>query len=709
MFRSRIIYYLVLFLCFTSCKGQNAAFDFSERQLMISSNGDKASAEAADYLFKHLSKRAEEASSQFLRADQVAAKFSGSKVYMEVVPDLKHDYEIRNEAHQLSMFGKSKETLQWLSYMLISHLAEYRKLTVDDLPPNYVDFNGGKFTFAMKYREPHLLPNVDEEQAGVLYTHSIDRMWGIWGHNLSLAFPEGISEQSQALVNGKRSKVQFCFSSAQTFKAIKDFVVDQYGREVSTRFMIAPQDNDISCTCSLCLKQGNTVKDASGAMNSLLNRLAEEFPKHYFFLTAYRTTVNAPKVKMRENTGVYVSTIDLPKTSRLDAENKEVVAFSSLVKSWKEKSDHVYLWDYISNFDDYLTPYPVLKRVQAQISFFSKLQIEGLFLNGSGYDYSPFDDVKTYVLSAIMINPYLSVDHLVKKFHQRFYPVSGSLLSAYLLEVENSVFSKNLDAGIYTPFLAGSEQYHNQKKFSQFYHELDQLRSKMQGVEKEKVDKLITALSYTYLQDLYFQRDNFKESLQKREGEKRSSLTINGALKKLDRYQGFEHLLKYKEEDGYLKTYCAEWEQVLKRETSTNKLSEVKVSILKSGELIANSGLLKDNVAGFVSDFNQGWFLSGDDIKAECLTENSGLTTQKIILRFLINPRHRMAIPQRVDIFSGSVKIGGFSSKDFLIEKNRATLESSIKVGANEKVEIIIYKNKEINNSVIACDEIHLL
>ncbi len=705
---------LSILMLYGSCIGKGKpAFDFSKHDFLISSNGDKWSADAADYLYNHLLKRVQkDGTFQITRSDDTNREYKGETVYLEIVPDLADDYEIKNEEGRLSIFGKDKATMVWLSYMLIDRMAAFHNhIDVSDLAPGYIDFQSDVGKFTMRYREPHLLPNTDPDYAGTLGTHSVDKDWGLWGHNLEKVFVDGVEDSSYAWVDGKRNKQQFCFSSESTFKAIKNFVIDEYGdgKESSKWFMIAPNDNELVCTCSACKKAGNTSNMATGSVVRMLNRLAKEFPKHYFFTMAYLTTAEAPDIPMESNSGVFVSTIDLPKRPALESNDVSVHAFVRLLSAWKEKTGNIYIWDYVSNFDDYLTPYPVLSRLQSNLPFFMAQGVNGMFLNGSGYDYSSFDDVKTYAMAALLHDSSLSVERLVKDYFQRFYPVTNEYLSSYYLTLEHQGISGNKELPIYTSFRNAERLFFNSKEFLQLYETLRKALPRLDGEERNRIDKLLTAWSYTYLQVLYHGGYSVNGFLEKNTNGWKVSDNVSQPFNRLKGYQKYEDLKKYKESQGEIATYVSEWERLLKTNVGSNKrLSDLRVTELNKREILEEGDLLGDQVLGFSSDFNQGWFLSSKDIEVEGEIGSEIDNIKKVRLRFLINQRHRMLAPAEVEILKAGVSQGKVSGKSYKYQGNMAYMEFPINLKSGEKLQIKIRKSKQIENSVIACDEIQL-
>lgn len=707
MFHSKIIILFLFFHLFNSCESKG--FDFSSTQLLIASNGDKESSEAADYFHQHLMKRNVSNNGLWIERSDVQRKpASGTIIYFEVVPDLGSDYEIINEERKLSLFAQDRSTLRWLSYLLMDKLGNEHPINVADLPPNYLDFKSGKVHFDMKYREPHLRPNLEVDYAGIILTHSIEKDWGLWGHHLERVFLEGVPEESHAEVHGKRTQDQFCFTSEQTFKAICNFIIDGYGRgeEESKWFMINPNDNDLVCTCATCRTQGNADGNATGAIAYLLNKLAAEYPRHYFFTTAYKTSRKAPMKKLATNAGVFVSTIDLPKNPILNKNQQKVIGFTRTVKEWKDKTDHVYVWDYISNFDDYITPAPVLQRVKKHINYFSEMGVDGIFFNGSGYDYAPFDDMKTYVLSALMIDNTLDIHKLMEDYYKKFYPVTGRLISSYLLEMEDVALQKNTASDVYVPFRSAIATYFDAKKFEDFYSKLIKSKPQLSGQEDVKIDQLLTALSFTQLQIIYDQ--GFLKSGVRNRANSNSLVMEQDLLSILAKYNNYAGLSKYKEENGSFETYLSEWKALIKADLKTNHFINLEATGLMSGEIYPDTRLLTDNLPGFTSDFNQGWFLAGEDIQIAGLTHLKAGKSERISIRFLINDKHRMAIPDRVEIFANEKKILTCRGEDFTVGTTTALLDKKLIMPENAAVKVRIYSNKVIKKSVIACDEIQL-
>ena len=62
-----------------------------------------------------------------------------------------------------------------------------------------------------------------------LNTNHPDYDWGLWGHNLGKIIQDDATDDMYAMVDGKRNKKQLCFSSDDLYKAVRSYIIDQYG------------------------------------------------------------------------------------------------------------------------------------------------------------------------------------------------------------------------------------------------------------------------------------------------------------------------------------------------------------------------------------------------------------------------------------------------------------------------------------------------
>lgn len=332
-------------------------------------------------------------------------------------------------------------------------------------------------------------------------THHVDYTWGLWGHNLKKAFVDYRGDDIFAEVDGRREKSQYCFSSPNTFNCIESYIIDQFGEGSSSyheRICIIPNDNKIVCQCAQCRKKGCTKNSATPSVASLVLRLAKRFPAHQFFLAGYSTTNEAPAMKMPDNVGVILSAIDIPMRYEFSQSNG-FMTFDSRLTEWKKAVSTLYVWEYSRNYDDYLTPYPCLSIMQKRFQYYRDKGISGIFINGSGYDYSSFDDIQTEVLDKLMEDPDQDVDMLITDAINDRYPATASEIALLYLTMEKKVREKN----IYLPYYGTVEDelgYIDPKSFNSEWKELDRKSKSVDKSERIRLSQLLTALSFTRME-----------------------------------------------------------------------------------------------------------------------------------------------------------------------------------------------------------------
>ncbi|WP_026811678.1 DUF4838 domain-containing protein [Arenibacter latericius] len=667
----------------------------------------------AAYAYSHLLKRSQDKSTvQFLKNQPLNKIPEGTRIIQfHLVADLEHDYCIEDYPNRTVLRFKNDKTAVWIIYQLIDAIAEVdNRFQASDLPPSIINFETHCKDFDFSYREPHFLPNLEKGYSSIIGTNNVDTDWGLWGHNLGKVVNKEVGNDIYSRVDGDRvSREQFCFSSELLVNSTYDYIINQFGdgTSVSYRFMIMPQDNDLVCTCNNCIKLGNTTTNATPAVTNFINKLGKLLPLHYFFTSAYRTTIEPPTYNLGSNIGVFISTADLPRGINLKEDQPSIKTFISQLKVWKEKSPAIYLWDYASNFDDYLTPVPVLFGLQKQLRFFKKYKVKGIFLNASGYDYSSFDDLKTYISAALLMDVEVNIEKLIRRYLQRNYPKNHQLLAKYYLEIEDNFQSSNKAYPMYGGMRDILNTYIDSDHFIDFYNKLKESILKTQGIEKVKLKKLITALSFTRLQIAYTKQEskleyNLKNSIETstRQGYKEWILMLKD-------YDKYTDLNSYREVDGDLKCYLDTWQSLLSGKGYKNLLKGTTIeSNFKLESDYNETYLLNDGLPGFKMDYHQGWYISSKDSTQFSIKTQNIQNAKTIKLRFLVLKKHRFHLPKILEFYSDGKLIKTFTEKDIDILNGIAELEIDINLFGTETLTVRI--EKPFGRYNIGLDEIQI-
>ena len=118
------------------------------------------------------------------------------------------------------------------------------------------------------------------------------------------------------------------------------------------------------------------------AVNAIADAIAEEFPNVAIDTLAYQYTRKAPSItKPRPNVIVRLCSIEcnfaLPLTSPSNAK------FASDMDAWAAISNRTYIWNYVTNFGNYISPFPDWQVVGVNLKYFHAHGVKGVFEEGT--------------------------------------------------------------------------------------------------------------------------------------------------------------------------------------------------------------------------------------------------------------------------------------------------------------------------------------
>lgn len=705
------IFFSLLISCGMSIQDkQGIAFDHYVVKAAVSDNIDEVA-----YLYNHFNSRAEKGIVLKQGQDNIPNEEANVQ-FIDVAIDknLQCDYEIIKNDNKITFKANSKKTLYWLYYQYFQALSENdSKIKAEDLPPAIVNFKESKKgKFAFNYREPYLKANMAEDYDVIVNTNNVEKDWGIWGHQLFNFVNKNPKNELFSVVDGQLNKDQLCFGKPAMYNFLENFVLENFGEKVNShaKFVICPADNNLVCTCGACAKLGNTKGNASYSVLALVNKLAARFPNHQFFTIDYISVKTPPANQMPKNTGIIISSIDIPRKVSIDSNNPFVKEFAKKVDNWHKVCSTVYVWDYISNFDDYLTPFASLSVSKTNFEFYKKLNVNGIFANGAGYDYSTFNEVHTYVLAALMQDPNLDVNLLVNRFCKFYYGKSGQLVADYINGLENVMQTKNISLDLYNGVKKMTGTYLNKKDFFDFYNAVEDLNNSENDEIDYRFSQLHTGLIFSAMQI------NLANGVEEQFGfAKNQNMQIELTNDFKNKYKTFEEQFKIKdvfvtrERDGNVTNYLKDVKkEILDAKLQKNLLANSDLKITSElDEDYTDSSLLTDGVPGLPFDYHNGWLIvSASDLTAEINgIKSSGLFRFK--LNFLLDEHLKMRAPEKIEISVNNLIVKTVVPTVTMSEiAKRVSLETSINVTSNDKIQIKVYRDKTYKK--FACDEIYL-
>lgn len=705
------IFFFLLISCGMSVQDeQSIAFD---NYVITKANKDNGA--EVDYLYKHLKKRSVDGIVLKQGLDKIPSDESKVQfIDVAVEKNLDGDYEIIKSSNRITLKANSRKTLYWLYYQYFQALSENNsKIKAEDLPPAIVNFKDSKkVRFAFNYREPHLKANLIKDYDVIVNTNNVENDWGIWGHQLFNIVNKNPKNDYYSVVDGQLNKDQLCFGKPAMYSFLENFVLENYGEKATSnqKFVISPADNNLACTCSACAKLGNVKGNSSSSVIALVNKLASRFPNHQFFTIDYLSVKTPPSIQMPKNTGILISSIDIPRKVNMDVNHPSVKEFTSKVESWHKVCPSIYVWDYISNFDDYLTPFATLSVCKSNFDFYKKLNVNGIFANGAGYDYSTFNEVHTYVLAALMQDPTLDVSKLVTRFCNQHYGESGQLVANYILGLEKAMQTSNYSLDLYNGVRKMTKTYLNKDDFFNFYNEIGAKKSGNTEEIDYRLSQLHTGLIFSAMQiNLANGFDNRFGFAKKQDNQIFVNDDFKNSVASFEKQFKIKEVFLTRERDGIVSNYLQDVrKEVIDVRLQNNLLSKNVFKVTsKLDEDYTDESLLIDGIPGLPFDYHNGWLLVS---AADLTTEINGLNVSglyRLKLNFLIDEHLKLRAPEKVQVaVNNSIVKTIYPTVLMSDSAKKVSLETSFNLNPNDKVVVKVYRDKTFKK--FACDEIYL-
>ena len=282
-----------------------------------------------------------------------------------------------------------------------------------------------------------------------------------------------------SMINGKRlrERTQLCLTNPDVLRLCIEGVKQWIrGNPDYSIFSVAMNDWYNVCQCPACRAIDEQEESGAGTMIRFVNAVAEavakEFPHVMIHTFAYLYCRKPPKyTKPRSNVIIRLCSIECCfahpisacgcETGPIDVQYGSAKGFmgdptaeSSFLRdlrSWSKWCDNLYIWDYTTNYANYLQPFPNLDVLASNLQTFRSAGVHGVFEQGnfSHGRCSALGQLKVYLLSKLLWNPDLSTEALETIFVDGYYGPAAAPMREYvrLWHMGNQPWH----AGIYDP------------------------------------------------------------------------------------------------------------------------------------------------------------------------------------------------------------------------------------------------------------------
>jgi hypothetical protein len=506
---------------------------------------------------------------------------------------------------------------------------------------------------AFIYRETYYPPAFDNEYLEWHKLHRFEDLWGLWGHSFFKLVPPktyfSTHPEYYALVNGKRQATQLCLSDEHVFT----IMVDYFRKAIADNpdaiyWSISAEDGGGFCTCDKCSKANAEEGGVSGSLIRFVNRVAAQFPAVQFTTLAYLNTAKPPlHTKPLNNVFIMLSSIDAYRQEPLSTV-ASAAGFRKNLKGWGDITGNIFLWDYTTQFTNYLSPFPDYNNLQPNLQYLLSNKVKGVFSQGSGETYGDMAFFNAYVQAKLLWNPGVDVS---ADFLDGYYGKAGTFISQYMQALITHLHKTPLD--IYGNPVNNYKDFLSAAAIDEYSALLDKAEKAVEGVYLTRVYNARLPLEYVVLQQSrFFGAEKYGYLVL--DNTSNSAYIVNPRWPV--RVQKFvaqckEAGVKELSEGGLSPdAYQQEWDKIFARKWINSLAFQAPVSLLNawSEEYPAKGAkTLTDGLQGD-KDFSLNWlFTYGKDMVAT-IDIGKVVAAKEVQMNFLQDPRHYIFNPSTV-------------------------------------------------------------
>ena len=245
-------------------------------------------------------------------------------------------------------------------------------------------------------------------------------------------------------IDGRRQRLgkrgQLCLTNSDLVGIVVSNVLAAIASEPDIRIVgVSQNDNDRYCQCTKCAAVNAEEESTAGTMvrfvNAVAERVAERHPDILVQTLAYMHTRKTPKItRPLPNVVPCLCSIECdfstPLAEGAFAENK---SFADALRGWAAVSRQLLIWNYCTDFYQYLKPFPNTPVMRENLRLFRDCRVCGVMEQGAYQGWhGEFAELKAYLQAKWLWNPELDEKMLLDRFFTGYYGKAAPYARAYL-------------------------------------------------------------------------------------------------------------------------------------------------------------------------------------------------------------------------------------------------------------------------------------
>ncbi|MFS4418166.1 DUF4838 domain-containing protein [Maribacter sp. 2307ULW6-5] len=264
-------------------------------------------------------------------------------------------------------------------------------------------------------------------------------------HTFHRFMPEAVFYASHpeyyALRGEQRLPTQLCLTHPEVLRIVTDSVAAMFKRHpLASVISVSQDDNQQYCQCENCNALNTQAGSPAGSMIAFVNQVAKQFPDKTISALAYQHTRKPPKTKPLENVLITLCSIECDRSAPI-AQN--CADFASDLRGWSELTDNIRIWDYTTQFTNFLAPFPNLHTLRPNMALFHRNGANWVFAQHSNHPSELFE-LRSYITAKLLWNPSENLENLITEFTDGYYEAAGPYVKEYI-DVIHEEIGKDAD------------------------------------------------------------------------------------------------------------------------------------------------------------------------------------------------------------------------------------------------------------------------
>ena len=249
-----------------------------------------------------------------------------------------------------------------------------------------------------------------------------------------------------ALVDGERKLEmggggpELCLTNSDVLQIVTHTILDALKKQPGMEnISVSQNDNDKYCRCPQCTaideREGTPMGSLLTFVNAVADAVAREYPDVMIGTLSYWYSRKPPKtIKPRPNVQIQLCSIECCILHSINDPNCEKnVQFCQDLANWGTMCKNISIWNYNTNFSNYLLPCPNLWVIEPNIRYFVANNAIGIFMQAAGNALgAELSDLRNYVMANLLWDPTRSGRKLIDEFLDLHYGRSAEPIRRFI-------------------------------------------------------------------------------------------------------------------------------------------------------------------------------------------------------------------------------------------------------------------------------------